>query len=166
MTIKISGITLIELYFSVTFVHFEFKWADNFIVANSTYGSKLSTHELFCVCKLAMFRNMYNYILLQFIHVHWRRLLLFVHKMNQFLGKLKQFLELDMARKITLKTKFHKLAFIDNASMCPPLEKVKTKKHQNQQVVELKTSLFIDNDIKVRFDKWMTILDKGYIIVT
>ena len=46
---------------------------------------------------------------------------------HQVVALLKRFSQLDVHGKITLKTKFHELSFLDTTSTCSPLEKVKTK---------------------------------------
>ena len=53
----------------------------------------------------------------------WGNLTL-THEVNALLKRLSP---LDVCGKITLKTKFYELAFLNTTSMCPPPEKAKTK---------------------------------------
>ncbi|KAH1264816.1 hypothetical protein GmHk_01G000652 [Glycine max] len=102
----------------------ELQRVDTVGTKSSTCGCTLRVmHGLPCACELAEFINIYDFIPLKSIHVHWGDLTL-THEVDAL---FKRFPQLDVGSKITLKTKVHGLAFSNTISMCPPPKKVKTK---------------------------------------
>jgi hypothetical protein len=91
------------------------------------------THGLPCACELARYVN--SSIPLDTVHIFWRRLSFAdlgvrdpeMTLQIEFEEIGRQFAELDLAGKVTLKSKVRDIAFPQQTSMCPPPEKVKTK---------------------------------------
>ncbi|GAU37897.1 hypothetical protein TSUD_163340 [Trifolium subterraneum] len=103
-------------------------------VDNSICGCKVRTiHGLPCACELARYNKAGVAIPLSAVHIHWRRLTFGDEKekesnkvkeedlVHEWDALLNLFRELDVAGKINLKSKVHKLAFLDTTSMCQPL---------------------------------------------
>ncbi|KAH1262185.1 Protein FAR1-RELATED SEQUENCE 5 [Glycine max] len=97
-----------------------------------------TTHGLPCACELSKY--VLSSIPLDSIHMFWRRLSF----SDQGLSKLqvtikkemetisKRFEELDVCGKVTLKSKLREIAYPNQNSMCPPLQKVNTKGAQKK----------------------------------
>ena len=92
-----------------------------------------STHNLPCACELSKY--VVGSIPLETIHIFWRRLSFSDQGLCEvevtIIGEMKTiskwFEQLDVCGKIHLKTKLWEISYPDLNSMCPPLEKVKTK---------------------------------------
>jgi len=92
-----------------------------------------TTHDLPCACELSKY--VVGCILLDSIHMFWRRLSfsdqgIFEPKVSikekiEIISK--RFDELDVCGKFSLKTKLRGIAYPDQNSMCSPLAKVNTK---------------------------------------
>ena len=92
-----------------------------------------TTHGLPCAWELSKY--VVGSIPLETVHIFWCRLsfsnlglceaeVTIIEEMEII---LKQFELLDVSGKVHLKTKLREIAYLDLNSMCPPLEKVKTK---------------------------------------
>ena len=103
------------------------------------YGCVLRyTHSLPCACELA--RYVVGVIPLNQVHVMWTRLSFSDLSSSKSSSELsikqewevisKRFDELDIGGKITMKGKLAEIAYSTMTSLCPPLEKVKTKGSQ------------------------------------
>lgn len=100
-------------------------------------GCKIRTHGLSCACELGKYSTVGNYIPLQSVHSHWKRLTLAYQGLDKSWSELslqheldvlnKRFQELDLSGKIIVKTKLREIAYPYSTSMCPPPEKVRTK---------------------------------------
>jgi len=96
------------------------------------------THDLPCACELA--RYVVGVIPLNQVHVMWTRLSFSDLSSSKSSSELsikqewevisKRFDELDIGGKITMKGKLAEIAYSTMTSLCPPLEKVKTKGSQ------------------------------------
>jgi len=92
-----------------------------------------STHGLSCACEL--FKYVVSSIPLETIHICWRRLSFSDQGLSETKVTIteemetisKRFQQLDVCGKIHLKSKLREIAYPDMNSICPPLEKVKTK---------------------------------------
>ncbi|KAL5128565.1 putative protein FAR1-RELATED SEQUENCE 10 [Glycine soja] len=92
-----------------------------------------STHALPCACELSRYTA--GSIPLESVHLFWRRLCFSDQGLCEMEVTIKEeieiiskrFDELDVAGKVTLKTKLREIAYPDHNSMCPPLSKVNTK---------------------------------------
>jgi len=92
-----------------------------------------STHDLPCAYELSKY--VFGSIPLETIHIFWRRLSFLdqglceaqVTITEKIETILKHFEQLDVCGKVHLKTKLREISYPDLNSMCPPLEKVKTK---------------------------------------
>ena len=100
------------------------------------------THDLPCACELA--RYVVGSIPLGVIHMFWWRLSFLdqglskpdVNITKEMETKSKQFEELDVYGKVTLKSKLREIAYPDLNSMCDPLENVKTKGTQKKMMTK------------------------------
>jgi len=92
-----------------------------------------TTHGLPCACELSKY--VLGSILLDSIHMFWRRLSFSDQGLSEPQVTIKEemetiskrFEELDVCGKVTLKSKFREIAYPDQNSMCPPPSKVNTK---------------------------------------
>ncbi|KAL5163013.1 hypothetical protein HKD37_07G019997 [Glycine soja] len=92
-----------------------------------------STHGLSCACELS--RYTVGSIPLESVHLFWRRLCFSDQGLCETEITIKEeikiiskrFDELDVAGKVTLKSKLREIAYPDHNSMCPPPSKVNTK---------------------------------------
>ncbi|KAH1193369.1 PKS-NRPS hybrid synthetase [Glycine max] len=92
-----------------------------------------STHGLPCACELSRYTT--GNIPLESVHLFWRRLCFSdqglceteVTIKEEIVIISKRFDELDVAGKVTLKSKLREIAYPDHNSMCPPPSKVNTK---------------------------------------
>ncbi|XP_068483428.1 uncharacterized protein [Phaseolus vulgaris] len=94
-----------------------------------------STHGLPCACELASFGV--GSIPLQSVHLIWTRLSFLdissddtsaeLSIQQEWVVIMNRFKEVDMAGKINIKAKLREITYLDNTSLCPPREKVKTK---------------------------------------
>ncbi|XP_004506266.1 uncharacterized protein [Cicer arietinum] len=94
------------------------------------------THGLPCACEIARYSMIPRSIPLDVIHVWWTKLtfhddgsgkpseLSVKHEIEVI---VKKFDELDVPGKISLKGKLREIAYPSTTSMCPPVDKVKTK---------------------------------------
>ena len=97
-----------------------------------------TTHGLPCACKLA--RYVFGSIPLDKIHMFWRRLSFSdqglseprVYITEEIKPISKQFEELDVCGKVTLKSKLREITYPALNYMCAPPEKVKTKGTQKK----------------------------------
>ncbi|KAH1213105.1 hypothetical protein GmHk_14G041123 [Glycine max] len=109
-----------------------------------------TTHDLPCACELA--RYIVGTITLNIIHMFCRRLSF----SNQGLSEpevsineemetiIKQFKELDVCGKVTLKSKLQEISYLDLNSVCAPSEKVKTKGAQKKSMTKHQRSTKCD----------------------
>ena len=92
-----------------------------------------TTHGLPCACELSKY--VVGTIPFETIHMFWRRLsfsdqglfepqVTIIEEMEII---SKQFEELDVCGKVTLKNKLQEIVYPDLNSMCPPPEKINTK---------------------------------------
>ncbi|KAH1250309.1 Protein FAR1-RELATED SEQUENCE 2 [Glycine max] len=92
-----------------------------------------STHGLPCACELSRYTA--GSIPLESVHLFWRRLCFSDQGLCETEVTIKEeieviskrFGELDVAGKVTLKSKLREIAYPDHNSMCPPPSKVNTK---------------------------------------
>ena len=92
-----------------------------------------STHGLPCACELSRYTA--SSIPLESVHLFWRRLCFSDQGLCETEVTIKEeieviskrFDELDVAGKVTLKSKLREIAYPDHNSMCPPPSKVNTK---------------------------------------
>ncbi|KAL5161690.1 PKS-NRPS hybrid synthetase [Glycine soja] len=92
-----------------------------------------STHGLPCACELSRYTA--GSIPLESVHLFWRRLCFSDQGLCETEVTIKEeieiiskrFDELDVAGKVTLKSKLREIAYPDHNSMCPPPSKVNTK---------------------------------------
>ncbi|KAL5170514.1 putative protein FAR1-RELATED SEQUENCE 10 [Glycine soja] len=92
-----------------------------------------STHGLPCACELSRYTA--GNIPLESVHLFWRRLCFSDQGLCETEVTIKEeieviskrFDELDVAGKVTLKSKLREIAYPDHNSMCPPPSKVNTK---------------------------------------
>ncbi|KAL5169794.1 putative protein FAR1-RELATED SEQUENCE 10 [Glycine soja] len=92
-----------------------------------------STHDLPCACELSRYTA--GSISLESVHLFWRRLCFSDQGLCETKVTIKEeieviskrFDELDVAGKVTLKSKLREIAYPDHNSMCPPPSKVNTK---------------------------------------
>ncbi|KAH1254502.1 hypothetical protein GmHk_04G010936 [Glycine max] len=117
-----------------------------------------TTHGLPCACELSKY--VVGTIPFETIHMFWRRLsfsdqglfepqVTIIEEMEII---SKQFEELDVCGKVTLKNKLQEIVYPDLNSMCPPLEKVNTKgaqkkpmtKHQRSTKHDLSYCEYVD----------------------
>ncbi|RZC02629.1 Protein FAR1-RELATED SEQUENCE 6, partial [Glycine soja] len=92
-----------------------------------------SMHGLPCACELS--RYTVGSIPLESVHLFWRRLCFSDQGLCETEVTIKEeieiiskrFDELDVAGKVTLKSKLREIAYPDHNSMCPPPSKVNTK---------------------------------------
>ncbi|KAL5138312.1 PHD finger protein ING1 [Glycine soja] len=92
-----------------------------------------STHGLPCACELS--RYIAGKLPLESVHLFWRRLCFSDQGLCETEVTIKEeieiiskrFDELDVAGKVTLKSKLQEIAYPDHNSMCPPPSKVNTK---------------------------------------
>jgi len=105
----------------------------------SSCGCVMRTmHDLPCACELSKY--VLGSIPLDSIHMFWRRLSFSdqglcepqVTIKEEMETISKQFEELNVCDKVTLKSKLRKIAYHDQNSMCPPPEKVNTKGAQKK----------------------------------
>ncbi|XP_073224916.1 uncharacterized protein [Cicer arietinum] len=94
------------------------------------------THGLPCACGIVRYSMIHHSIPLDVIHVWWTKLtfhddgsgkpseLSVKHEIEVI---VKKFDELDVPGKIALKGKLREIAYPSTTSMCPPIDKVKTK---------------------------------------
>jgi len=90
-------------------------------------------HSLPCACELSKY--VVGTIPLETIHTFWRRLSFSDQGLSEPQVTIteemetisKQFEELDVCGKVTLKSKLREIVYPDLNSMCPPPEKVNTK---------------------------------------
>ncbi|XP_004506468.1 uncharacterized protein [Cicer arietinum] len=94
------------------------------------------THGLPCACEIARYSMIPRSIPLDVIHVWWTKLtfhddgsgkpseLSVKHEIEVI---VKKFDELDVPEKIALKSKLREIVYQSTTSMCPPVDKVKTK---------------------------------------
>ncbi|KAL5148430.1 hypothetical protein HKD37_13G035474 [Glycine soja] len=88
-----------------------------------------TTHGLPCACELSKY--VLGSILLDSIHMFWRRLSFSDQGLSEPQVTIKEemetiskrFEELDVCGKVTLKSKFREIAYPDQNSMCPPPSK-------------------------------------------
>jgi len=132
------------------------------------YGCVLRhTHGLPCACELA--RYAYGVIPLNEVHGIWTRLSFSDLSSTQSSKELslqqewdficKHFEEVDIAGKITLKGKMQEIAYPDMTSLCPPMERVKTKGSQKSKQTRLKKSTKRDPSYFEHVDKIHSIED-------
>jgi alpha-glucosidase len=118
---------------ALNYIVLEHNRVDSIGVDNSICGCKVRTiRGLPCACELARYNRAGVAIPLSAVHIHWRRLTYgeqeekesnkvkedLVHEWDALLNL---FRELDIAGKITLKSKVRELAFLDTTSMRHPL---------------------------------------------
>ncbi|KAH1212597.1 Protein FAR1-RELATED SEQUENCE 5 [Glycine max] len=92
-----------------------------------------STHGLPCACELSRYTA--GSIPLESVHLFWKRLCFSDQGLCETEVTIKEeieiiskrFDELDVAGKVTLKSKLREIAYPDHNSMCPPPSKVNTK---------------------------------------
>ncbi|KAH1233275.1 Protein FAR1-RELATED SEQUENCE 5 [Glycine max] len=92
-----------------------------------------STHGLPCACELSRYTA--GSIPLESVHLFWRRLCFSDQGLCETEVTIKEeieiiskrFDELDVAGKVTLKSKLREIAYPDHNSMCPPPSKVNSK---------------------------------------
>ncbi|RZC29485.1 Aquaporin PIP1-2 [Glycine soja] len=92
-----------------------------------------SMHGLPCACELSRYTA--GSIPLESVHLFWRRLCFSDQGLCETKVTIKEeieiiskrFDELDVAGKVTLKSKLQEIAYPDHNSMCPPPSKVNTK---------------------------------------
>ncbi|KAL5141608.1 putative protein FAR1-RELATED SEQUENCE 10 [Glycine soja] len=92
-----------------------------------------STHGLPCACELSRYTA--GSIPLESVHLFWRRLCFSDQGLCETEVTIKEeieviskrFDELDVAGKVTLKSKLREIAYPNHNSMCPPPSKVNTK---------------------------------------
>jgi len=93
------------------------------------------THGLPCACELTSFGV--GSIRLQSVHFIWTHISFSdissidtsaeLSIQQEFNVIMNQFKEVDIAGKVNIKTKLRKIAYPDKTSLCPLVEKVKTK---------------------------------------
>ena len=101
-----------------------------------------TTHGLPCACELD--RYVVGSIPLGVIHMFWRRLSFSYQGISEPEVSLteemettsKQFKELNVCGKVTLKSKLWEIAYPNLNSMCHPPEKVKTKGAQKNLMIK------------------------------
>jgi alpha-glucosidase len=118
---------------ALNYIVLEYNRVNSIGVDNSICGCKVRTiRGLPCACELARYNRAGVAIPLSAVHIHWRRLTYgeqeekesnkvkedLVHEWDALLNL---FRELDIAGKITLKSKVRELAFLDTTSMRHPL---------------------------------------------
>ncbi|KAH1226107.1 hypothetical protein GmHk_11G032862 [Glycine max] len=92
-----------------------------------------STHGLPCACELSRYTA--GSILVELVHIFWRRLCFSDQGLCEAEVSIKEeietiskrFEEFDVCGKVTLKNKLRDIAYPDHNSMCPPPSKVNTK---------------------------------------
>ena len=106
-----------------------------------------TTHGISCACELAKY--VVGSIPLDIVHMFWRRL----RFSDQGLSEpevciteemeviSKQFEDLDICSKVTLKSKLQEIAYPDLNSMCAPPKKVKTKSAQEKKMTKQEKSM-------------------------
>jgi len=53
---------------------------------------------------------------------------------------MNQFKEVDIDGKVNINSKLHEIAYLDNTSLCPPVERVKTKGAKKRCVIKFARS--------------------------
>ncbi|KAL5146400.1 Protein FAR1-RELATED SEQUENCE 5 [Glycine soja] len=105
-----------------------------------------STHDLPCACELSRYTA--GSIPLESVHLFWRRLCFSDQGLCEMEVTIKEeikviskrFDELDVAGKVTLKSKLREIAYPDHNSMCPPPSKVNTKGAPKKSMKRSQTS--------------------------
>jgi len=125
------------------------------------------THGLPCACELA--RYSFGVIPLNEVHVMWTRLSFPNLSSSQSSSELSmrqeidvildRFDKVDIGGKITIKGKLREIAYPDMTSLCPQLEKVKTKGSQKSKQNRLENSTKRDPSYFEHVDKIHSIED-------
>ncbi|KAL5160136.1 putative protein FAR1-RELATED SEQUENCE 10 [Glycine soja] len=132
-----------------------------------------STHGLPCACELSRYTA--SSIPLESVHLFLRRLCFSDQGLCETEVTIKEeieviskrFDELDVAGKVTLKSKLREIAYLDHISMYPPPSKVNTKGAPKKPMNRSQTSTKRDPSyLHVSVDKWMDITDMGYVIAS
>ena len=99
------------------------------------------THGLPCACELARYHL--GLIPLTEVHVMWTKLSFSYISCSESRSELciqqdidiivARFKDVDIAGKVAIKSKLHEIAYPDMTSMCPPVDKVKTKGSQKEK---------------------------------